>query len=65
MAGNPYGVVLTPAFQPRYAEVSSEFQNTNSALGQALDATAEAMDACAADFIAVEEEIREDFEVYL
>ena len=61
MAGNPYGV-LTPVFQPRYMEVSSEFQNANSSLGQALDATAEAMDASAADFMAVEEQIKEEFE---
>jgi len=43
-------------------EVSSEFQNANSSLGQALDATAEAMDASAADFMAVEEQIKEEFE---
>ena len=62
MAGNPYGVILTPVFQPRYMEVSSEFQNANSSLGQALDATAEAMDASAADFMAVEDQIKEEFE---
>ena len=62
MAGNPYGVVLTPISQPRYMEVSSEFQNANSSLGQALETTAEAMDASAADFLAVEEEIKEEFE---
>lgn len=61
MAGNPYCVVLTPVFQPRYMEVSSEFQNANSSLGQALEATAEAMDASPADFMAVEEEIEEEF----
>ncbi|WP_338573400.1 hypothetical protein V7R84_06835 [Arachnia propionica] len=62
MAGNPYGVVLTPIFQPRYMEVSGEFQNANSSLGEALEATAEALDASAAEFIALEEKIKEEFE---
>ena len=62
MSGNPYGVLLTPLFQPRYVELSSDFKTTNSTLGQVLEATAKALDDSAADFRETEMALKDEFD---
>lgn len=62
MSGNPYGVVLTPFFQAEYMELSSEFQNTNSTLGEVLEAVAQAIEDSATDFWEAEMEIKDGFD---
>jgi hypothetical protein len=62
MSGNPYGVLLTPIFQPRYVELSGDFKTTNSALGQVLEATAQALDDSAADFRETEMALKDEFD---
>ena len=62
MSGNPYGVLLTPLFQPRYVELSSDFKTTNSTLGQVLEATAQALDDSAADFRETEMALKDEFD---
>ena len=62
MSGNPYGVLLTPLFQPSYVELSSDFKTTNSTLGQVLEATAQALDDSAADFRETEMALKDEFD---
>ena len=59
MSGNPYGVLLTPIFQPRYVELSGDFKTTNSILGKVLEATAE---DSAADFHETEMALKDEFD---
>ena len=62
MSGNPYGVLLTPIFQPRYVELSGDFKTTNSILGKVLKATAQALEDSAADFHEMEMSLKDEFD---
>lgn len=62
MSGNPYGVLLTPIFQPRYVELSGDFKTTNSILGKVLKATAQALEDSAADFHETEMALKDEFD---
>ncbi len=61
MAGNPFGVYLTPIFLSGYQELVGKVNTFNSDLGRVLDATAKALDASAVGFLDLDSRVAENF----